>query len=560
MTRHNFKTMAQKYPSDVIDPFEEDFSNLQKQFNFIIKNLKKNKSKRKARRHIAADFNYSKLPIEELEHGATTKQALNTALEAFDGLLIPNHPGTLFNIAPQPLLGTVMLSMFTHLYNPNGLLDIASGKFIYLEKRVIRYIANLIGWNINQAGGFFTFGGKATLMYAIKTGLNAAANCVIEQGTLGSFSVICSENNHYCIENICNFLGIGTSNCHRITSDRQGFMDLKHLRSMITQILDKQQRLAAVVINCGSTINMVVDPIKTIKNMLKGYEQEYHLDYKIHLHCDTVITWPWVFLKDCDIENLAIPEVIKHKISNLLVNLNDIALADSIGLDFHKTGLCPYISSCYVTKSKSKIINMHDSSTRHEESIKFNDQCYFNVTFENSRPCNGIISAFYVLQRFGKKGFINYLLYLYGVCEFFKEVIQNYYQTHFEVINQNTNGYEVVIYIKFDERFKNYHYLQSANQDLIKDYETYCQRFIDFLFNDTWANSHDIPFISYVPGYRNYGGNVPLTGFLIYPASLHIDYDAVKKMMCNLRKALDYFLKQDAIDKKRKCSRSKLPR
>ncbi len=528
---------------DVLDPDATKYDELIKKLNYCLSQMEKLKTKRGCKYYINSDFNYSDIDMSDLGKPSEPDIALLSSLKAFEGVLLPHQPSTLFNILPQPLIGTTVLSMLTLLHNPNSLLDITAGKFIYLEKKIIRYLASMVGWNSNKAGGFFTFGGKATLMYGVKAGLSKVNNQVIENGVDDQYYVICSENNHYCIENICNFLGIGTRQCKRISLGRSGTLQLNEFVMTVEEQLRNGKHIAAVILNAGSTINMVVDPIRKIKQKLRYLQRKYNLTYAIHLHVDTVITWPWMFFINKNLADIDVTLNIKRKICNITKDLKDLYLADSIGIDFHKTGLCPYISSCFICNNREDIHFMHsDDISLFNDSENYYSQCYDKVSFENSRPCNGIISAYYVIKRLGQQGFIDYITYLYRIADYFAQVMENKYQKYYEVVNKSSNGYEIVFFIKFSQSFQSFDKTSKLDKKSVALYEKYCQRFIGFMFRDEWVRKNDVPFISFVPGYKNYGSKDSATAFLIYPASLNITFDKVDEIMQSLTNALKKFL------------------
>ena len=76
--------------------------------------------------------------------------------------------------------------------------------------------------------------------------------------------------------------------------------------------------------------------------------REHGLDYVPHVHADAVIGWAWSVFNDYDFEQnpLGVPPphgagARRHRRAASVIS----ALADSIGIDYHKTGFTPYVSS-----------------------------------------------------------------------------------------------------------------------------------------------------------------------------------------------------------------------
>ncbi len=50
-----------------------------------------------------------------------------------------------------------------------------------------------------------------------------------------------------------------------------------------------------------------------------------------------------------------------QKIQSLSQKISEINYADSIGIDFHKTGFCPYTSSIFMIKDKNRYFSLNPS-------------------------------------------------------------------------------------------------------------------------------------------------------------------------------------------------------
>ena len=55
--------------------------------------------------------------------------------ELYNGTPRWNSPNTMYNVAPPPILATVITKTFTALYNPNLVLKTASGGSLLTEKK-----------------------------------------------------------------------------------------------------------------------------------------------------------------------------------------------------------------------------------------------------------------------------------------------------------------------------------------------------------------------------------------------------------------------------------------
>ena len=79
---------------------------------------------------------------------------------------------------------------------------------------------------------------------------------------------------------------------------------------------------------------------------------EFGLDYTPHLHADAVIGWAWSVFNDYDFDHN--PLGFRHRTVRALAGthrrIQHLPLADSVGIDFHKTGFAPYVSSLFLVK------------------------------------------------------------------------------------------------------------------------------------------------------------------------------------------------------------------
>lgn len=85
---------------------------------------------------------------------------------------------------------------------------------------------------------------------------------------------------------------------------------------------------------------------------------KYALDYCPHIHVDSVIGWAWLMFESYDfIQNpLEFSEDAIVELKYVYNHVKDISLADSFGVDFHKTGYSPYLCSMFICKDKQKYL------------------------------------------------------------------------------------------------------------------------------------------------------------------------------------------------------------
>lgn len=351
----------------------------------------------------------------------------------FQGVSRWHFSRVMYNAAPPPLLSTVITKMMTSLYNPNLALHTASGRSLLTEQKVIKAIAEYVGWDREKAGGVFTWGGKATTMYGIKLGLKNCSPNSVTQGVKENIVVLSTKAGHPSHISDSEWLGIGASNVIRLGTDDNARVNLKEMELVIKRVTNEGKKIAAIVISGGTTNDMVVDPIEDVVNLRDALVTELHLDYVPHVHVDTVVAFPWIFFKDYDFKRniLNIDKKSIDRLLKIVMYLKDLNLADSFGVDFHKMGFCPYVSSVFMIKDGVKLSDKRNAYN-----------WPFLYSMENSRSADGPNSAYIALSVLGVRGFQILIGHLTEVAVHLQEQIEE--TDGFEVINKTGLGTAVM--------------------------------------------------------------------------------------------------------------------
>ena len=383
-----------------------------------------------------------------LENGLSENKLSGIIANSFRGAPRWHSPRTMYNVAPSPLLEAVASSALTSLYNPNILWDTAAGETAIVEQKVIKAMAEYIGWDWQKAGGSFVFGGKATTMYGIKLGLKKCSKKSSLLGTKEDIVILSTKACHPSHSSDGDWLGIGSDNVIRLNITSENQVDLKEMGRVIEEATKNGKKIATIIISGGTTNDMVVDPIKDVADLRDELVNKLGLDYRPHLHVDAVVGFPWIFFKDYNMEknSLNMSEAAKERISKIVKNLRNLNYADSFGVDFHKMGFCPYISSLFMVKDKSSFYKDKDSL------VEFGQYTPFAYTIENSRPGNGPMSAYIALNLLGVKGFQNIIAHNMEVAIDLQNSLEETGQ--FKIINKTGLGCATIFSPKIPEHIK----------------------------------------------------------------------------------------------------------
>jgi len=363
-----------------------------------------------------------------------SKESIPTLISGlFNGVPRWHSPHTMYNVAPPPVLPTVVSKTFTSLYNPNLVLATASGESTVTEQKVIKAIADYIGWDRASASGIFTFGGKATTIYGLKLGLKKCSPTASTQGVKEDIVVLSTVAGHPSHISDAEWLGIGTENVIRLKTDENGRINLADMEQTIREQTGNGKKVAAIILSGGTTNNMVVDPIAKVVEIRDKLVHELDLGYEPHVHVDAVVGFPWIFFKNYDfaLNPLHIEPAAANKITEIVNDLRGLDCADSFGIDFHKMGFCPYVSSLFMVKDGTAFNGLKD--VRNSP---------FVYSIENSRAGDGPNSAYVALNVLGETGFQALIAHLTETAIDLQKKIED--SGHFEVINKTGLGSSVM--------------------------------------------------------------------------------------------------------------------
>lgn len=441
--------------------------------------------------------------------------------DLFQGVSRWHSPCTMYNVAPPPILPTVLTKAITSLYNPNLALQTASGKSLLTEQKVIKAIAAYIGWNRKKAGGIFTWGGKATTMYGIKLGLYNCSPHSAAQGVKEDVIVLSTVSGHPSHISDAEWLGIGTANIIRLETDKNTRVNLKEMERVMREAIRAGKKIAAIIISGGTTNDMVVDPIAKAVNLRDRLVQELKLSYTPHVHVDAVVAFPWIFFKSYDFKKNVLNIDIKAlgRLSKIVKNLKDLYRADSFGVDFHKMGFCPYASSVFMVKDEKTLTNN-----------KGDYNWPFLYSMENSRPADGPNTAYVALNALGVKGF----QYLIGHLTEITLHLQNELEKTeaFELLNKTSLGLATMFIPRLP---KNISFSNPREEVAVRN--LYTAKFIDKLTK--LGNPY---YIDQIPSYSTGSKMYPYTSLKTYVMSPYSNKKAnveFVSFMVKLKKEID---------------------
>ncbi|MBE5806463.1 MAG: pyridoxal-dependent decarboxylase [Clostridiales bacterium] len=205
----------------------------------------------------------------------------------------------------------------------------------YLEIAVIKWLREIIGYeispinNIFDVGGIITYGGTGSNAAAMMLARENHRNTTMKEGVKdpSDYKVIIPKGiGHYSIRSSSMWIGCGDNIIEVPTIDFK--YDLDELRKTIKQYKGK---IMCVVAYVGDSRTMSIENLKAVHNIVKEEDEN------IWLHADA-----------CHGFSLAFSQNLRYKIQGL-------NLFDSISTDPHKVLMIPYTLSALLIKNPEKI-------------------------------------------------------------------------------------------------------------------------------------------------------------------------------------------------------------
>lgn len=458
-----------------------------------------------------------------------------------------NNPGTMINVIPPVNLVSLAASNVANMYNPNFAQDTYAGMLITSELEVVKYLSDLVGWNFEKSYGTFTFGGKGTNLYATKVAINKADKNASKVGCeRNKYFMLTSKNGHPCHYEVCNWLGIGSDNCYEIASNELGQMDLEQAKKVISENIEKGKIFLGFNLTAGSTNELYVDPIDKVYELNKEIIKKYNLDYSPHIHADAVLGWVYLFFNNYDfkVNTLNIESNNLKKIKSLNSKIKNLYYADSIGIDFHKTGFCPYISSVILFKDRNDYFTLNNNHNIPYDNLKYGNYNPYHTTLELTRSSSGPLTALCSLKSLGISGFQNIISNMFSATEYFRNKLTK--NKKICLINKDTEGLASLFIIKpFKYRKLELTEILKLPLEEIENIRMYNINYGKFILNKAKVGAISFTYTS-SRSYVILGTNIKIGAIKAYPMSVFLNYSEIDRITEEIEKTItEYEINSD---------------
>ncbi len=448
-------------------------------------------------------------------------------------------PRTQFNITPPVINPAIAAHTLASVLNQTLVSDMASGGFAKLEIDIVRYVSQLAGWNSKCSSGVFTFGGTGTNMYGVKVGINKVDKDASSKG-VNNVVTIDSNQAHSSHKTICDWLGIGTNKNVVIKANKNGELNPDKVILILNNLIKNGSKIGCITLSGGTTYDCSIDPIKKVSEGISDLVEKFNLTYRPHLHVDSVIGWVYLFFKNYDFEHnsLSFSEKVLDKIRIACSKITELKYADSFGVDFHKTGFCPYVSSLFMLKNKNdwKVLGK-GAKDAHHQAFQLGSYNPGKYTLETSRGTNGPVTAYVTMACLGIKGFQQIIGNFMEVAEDIKHLISN--SQGFCNCNSHALGWATMFLIKGGEPITYEYLIDEADAETIKNSNNLQKEFQKYITSqlDNW-------YISVTNEYQKSHNGIEISALKLYPMSPFTNLEHNQELILWLNKKRKQFLKE----------------
>jgi glutamate/tyrosine decarboxylase-like PLP-dependent enzyme len=375
------------------------------------------------------------------EETQTVEEVTKLLTEYCQGMPIWAHPNAQVNVVPPTTIPSITAFVAAAIYNPNIIWDEYSARFAEAEIQTVSMASDLIGYDPQLSGGVFTFSGTGTNFYGCKLGIEKAlGGRAMEEGVREDVKIVSSAVAHYSRLNVSGWLGVGMKNLVTIPANADNDMSLPLLEDYLRRAFDAGEKVGVIIATMGTTDAFGIDDLGAIVRLRDRLAREYGLEHLPHIHADAVIGWVWSVFRDYDFaaNPLGFRARTLKALQHSLVRLGDLAQADSLGIDFHKTGYAPYLSSLFLVKDRRDLSLLSRQPEEMPYLYQFGSYHPGIYTLECSRPGSGALAAFANIRLLGKQGYRVLIGHAVEMAEMLRERLEAH--PFIQVVNDRNFG------------------------------------------------------------------------------------------------------------------------
>ena len=499
---------------------------------------------------------YSNIPTKKTDINKITSNFVTTF---FSGAPVWRSPNLQYNVgAPVNVLSTAISAIAEdiNIYNINTGL---SGNALAAEKAVSNILCSFAKIDKCMGSGIFTFGGTATNLYAMKIAINKSCPNASKNGLPSNVKFLVTEDAHFSHAVAANWLGLGTNNLIIIPAKTDRTSDICKAEKLMNAILANGNILAGIIVNGGTTYDHAIDDIHSFRQIRDKLEKKYCLEYRPHIHVDSVIGWSWLVFSNYNFKQnrLKLQPDLLNSINRQYQLISKINQADSWGVDFHKgIGGCPIPCSVFMSNKKSDFLYLSKKEEKitqtHQVATEMSFDSPSDYTLETSRSGAAPLAALIALHSLGKDGYRRCLANLVNMTALFRRKILK--TKGVVVLNPSSKGFVTMLILipKELENVINQHnaieQVRNGTPEIINLLNSYTKSFFCW-DNQTRIEKENTIVYSFSSSYIRSSSGIPVGALKFYPTSPHFDEEYALKTAETIAKQklqfdMDYYSKE----------------
>ncbi|MDP2684526.1 MAG: pyridoxal-dependent decarboxylase [bacterium] len=393
---------------------------------------------------------YTAFPVDSSND--PTNLVRDISKDLFGGVPLWRSPNLQYNIGAavnRVSSALYSLALDLNIFNIN---DGLSGNTIIAEHAVTQILSELADVDHKNSCGFFTFGGTATNLYAIKLAVAKIFPQSRKDGIPHNIKIAITEDSHFSHLNALNWLGVGVGNALVIKASTDRTSNLQDAEEKLRAAIEAGYKIPVIVINGGTTYDNAIDDIDAFVLLRDSLIKIYGLDYIPQIHVDSVIGWAWLMFKDYDFEKntLGIESNTLVLLKKQYNKIRKVNKADSWGIDFHKgVGSCPIpCSLVMINKAETaSFLSYNEKVDTHQLAREFSEFSPVDYTLETSRPAGAALAALGAIHALGKTGYQAHLGNLVQLNQLLRQLLLLKKRNDIGILNKNSPGYVTMIRI-----------------------------------------------------------------------------------------------------------------
>lgn len=268
------------------------------------------------------------LPENGLDIGELLEKVRNDVIGSATLNVGPHYYGYITGGGNQV---AILAEMISAALNQNNLKWHSSPVSTELEKLVVNWVSQLIGYSDSVAGAILDGGSTANFNCLAVARKNMAPENLSAEGMYGMkpMTVYVSEEGHSSFDKAVDALGIGLNNLRKIPVDDQFRVRTDLLREQIQNDRKAELNPICVIGIAGTTNSGAVDNLKVLSDIAKEEKMWYHVDAAY-----------------------GGPAAKLESVSHLF---DGIEKADSVVVNPHKWLYVPFEAACILVKEPEKL-------------------------------------------------------------------------------------------------------------------------------------------------------------------------------------------------------------